>query len=112
MADKTKAPQGADAPVDAVAVEGAVAPEPYGAKGAKKAKEPMSVSRRSLLIGVGSTAALLGLQVFIDVAGCQECAPGGSSVIGNLNDITGQIVYRGEVQWPGIHAHDIRIQLI
>ena len=28
---------------------------------AKRAKEPMSVSRRSLLIGVGSTAALLGL---------------------------------------------------
>ena len=27
---------------------------------AKRAKEPMSVSRRSLLIGVGSTAALLG----------------------------------------------------
>ena len=61
MADKTNVPQGAEAAADATAAEGAAAPEPQGTKGVKKAKEPMSVSRRSLLIGVGSTAALLGL---------------------------------------------------
>ena len=37
------------------------APEAPGEPSEKKAKEPMSVSRRSLVIGVGSTAALLGL---------------------------------------------------
>lgn len=37
------------------------APEAPGQPSKKKAKEPMSVSRRSLVIGVGSTAALLGL---------------------------------------------------
>lgn len=61
MADKTNVPQGAEAAGDATAAEGAAAPEPQGTKKAKKAKEPMSVSRRSLLIGVGSTAALMGL---------------------------------------------------
>lgn len=46
--------------VGAAAEPAAAEPKPAAAA-AKRTREPMSVSRRSLVIGVGSTAALLGL---------------------------------------------------
>ena len=57
MSEEKKEGAQAAAPQDVGAAVDAAPAQPA----AKKAKEPMSVSRRSLLIGVGGTAALLGL---------------------------------------------------
>ena len=57
-------------------------------------------------------AALLGLEVFIDIARGQECAPGGFSVVRHLNDIAGEHMHRGEVQGTGVHTHHIGIELV
>lgn len=57
MSEEKKEGAQAAAPQDVGTAADAAPAQPA----AKKAKEPMSVSRRSLLIGVGGTAALLGL---------------------------------------------------
>ena len=57
MSEEKKEGAQAAAPQDVGAAADAAPAQPA----AKKAKEPVSVSRRSLLIGVGGTAALLGL---------------------------------------------------
>lgn len=48
-----------------------------GARGSKRAREPMSVSRRTLCIGVGSTAVLLGVGALRFVGHDPICRPPG-----------------------------------
>lgn len=69
---------GEDTNKDAGKDVGEVASEDdHASRGEKRSKEPLSVSRRSLFIGVGSTAALLGLGALRYVGHTPVCRPPG-----------------------------------